>query len=270
MCLNHNVFNHIRPNIIMIISASRRTDMPAFFPKETIDKIISMNTDPQQTLFKKNIVDGVVFWTKDALPIIPYLHKLDELEIPYYFQYTMNDYPGLEPNIPPYWNRVKTFITLSEMLGKHRVIWRYDPFLTSNVPVEYTVEDVLRRFEFMGHNLCQYTEKLVFSFLDPYDKIPSGLNPPTKKEESQIIDKIVDLCENVWGIKVTTCADPVHNNIIDVNRCIDPDLFKRLGVELIDSRQKDRSQRKECWCYPSVDIGQYHTCKHNCIYCYAK
>lgn len=269
MCLNHNVFNHIHPNIIMIISASRRTDMPAFFPKETIDKIISINTDPQQTLFKKNVVEGVVFWTKNARPIMPYLHKLDDLEIPYYFQYTMNDYPGIEPNIPPYFNRVRTFIELSEMLGKHRVIWRYDPFFTSSVPVEYTIEDVLKRFEFMGHNLCQYTEKLVFSFLDPYDKIPSGLNPPTKEEEVKIVNKILEL-NKIWNLKVTTCADPVHNNLIDVNRCIDPGLFKRLGVELTDSRQRDKSQRKDCWCYPSVDIGQYNTCKHDCNYCYAK
>jgi hypothetical protein len=253
----------------MIISASRRTDMPAFFPKETIEKIISMNNDEQKTLFKTNIVEGVVFWTKNARPIMPYLNELDSLEIPYYFQYTMNDYPGLEPNIPGFWNRITTFIDLSEMLGKHRVIWRYDPFLTSVAPVEFTLETVLRRFEFMGNCLYKNTEKLVFSFLDPYDKIPSGLNPPTKEEEIKIYNKILDL-NRIWNLKICTCADPVRDELINVNRCIDPELFKRLGVELPDPRKKDNSQRKECWCYPSLDIGAYHTCKHNCLYCYAR
>jgi len=255
--------------IIMIISASRRTDMPAFFPKETIERIILMNNDEQQTLFKKNIVDGVVFWTKNARPIMPYLNELDSLKIPYYFQYTMNDYPKLEPNIPGFWNRITTFIELSDMLGKHRVVWRYDPFLTSIAPAEYTMENVLRRFQFMGNCLYKNTEKLTFSFLDPYNKISSGLNPPTKEEEIQIVNKILEL-NKIWSLNITTCADPVHNDLIDVNRCIDPELFKRLGAELSDPFQKDKSQRKDCWCYPSIDIGQYHTCKHNCSYCYAR
>lgn len=243
--------------------------MPAFFPKETIERILSLNTNEQKTLFKTNIIEGVVFWTKNARPIMKYLNELDDTKIPYYFQYTMNDYPGLEPDIPNFWNRINTFIELSELLGKHRVIWRYDPFLTSVVPVEYTLPDVLRRFEFMGNCLYKNTEKLTFSFLDPYDKIPSGLNPPTKEEEIQIVNKILEL-NKIWKLKVTTCADPVHSTLINVNKCIDPELFKRLGVDLPDPRQKDKSQRLECWCYPSFDIGTYHTCKHNCLYCYAR
>ena len=175
MPINHNAFNLVNHSIIMIISASRRTDLPAFFPKETIDKIISMNEDKQKTLFNTNKVNAVVFWTKNARPIMNYLNELDELKIPYYFQYTMNDYPELEPNIPKYWNRIETFINLSEMIGKEKVIWRYDPFLTSTLNREFTLQDVLYRFEFMGHNLYKYTNKLVFSFLDIYDKLPIGL-----------------------------------------------------------------------------------------------
>jgi hypothetical protein len=245
--------------------------MPAFFPKETIEKIISMNQDEQKTLFKTNIVDAVVFWTKNARPIMPYLNELDELKIPYYFQYTMNDYPGLEPNIPKFWTRIETFINLSEMLGKHRVIWRYDPFLTSVVPVEYTIVDVLKRFEFMGNCLHNHTEKLVFSMLDKYDKLPSGINPPTPDEEQIIVNKIVELLL-IWKIRAATCAEEIHcSKLIEVNRCIDPILLRKLGVDNIDpTNAKDKSQRRTCWCIPSVDIGTYHTCKHECIYCYAR
>lgn len=252
----------------MIISASRRTDLPAFFPKETIERIIHMNSDEQQTLFKTNKIDAVVFWTKNAQPIIPYLNELDELKIPYYFQYTMNDYPGLEPNIPDYWRRVETFINLSEMLGKHRVIWRYDPFLTSTNPVEYTLSNVINRFKIMGDCLNKHTKKLVFSFLDPYNKLPIGLNPPTKEEELKIINAIIE-SNKTWNLQIATCAESVINPAISTNRCIDPELLKQLGVSLYYPQQKDKSQREKCGCYPSIDIGQYHTCKHLCVYCYA-
>lgn len=251
----------------MIISASRRTDLPAFFPKETIEKIISLNNDEQKTLFGSNKVEVVVFWTKNAGPIMPYLNDLDDLKIPYYFQYTMNDYKELEPNIPPFWKRVDTFIKLSEMIGKYRVIWRYDPFLTSTVPVEFTLPDVLQRFEFIGNCLHKHTEKLVFSFLDKYDKLPSGLNPPTPEEELIIVDKVLEL-NKIWNIKVATCAEVGHK--VERNKCIDPFILMKLGVEIADPRKKDYSQRKECSCYPSMDIGIYHTCKHNCAYCYAR
>lgn len=253
----------------MIISASRRTDLPAFFPKETIEKIISMNNDNQQRLFKINLVEAVVFWTKNARPIIPYLNELDELKIPYYFQYTMNDYPGLEPNIPKYWNRVETFIELSELIGKDRVIWRYDPFLKSTIPIEYSITNVLNRFKVMGNCIHKYTNKLVFSFLDPYPKLPLGLTPPTKEEENQIINFILE-ANKTWNLKLATCAEIVDNSLIEPNKCIDPVLLQKLGVEIPNINDKDKAQRKTCGCYPSKDIGEYHTCKHDCTYCYAR
>jgi hypothetical protein len=255
----------------MIISASRRTDMPACFPKETIEKIIAINSEStqQSTLFKKNNVDAVVFWTKNARPIMSYLNELDELNIPYYFQYTMNDYPKLEPGIPQYYlSRVETFAELSEMLGKHRIIWRYDPFFSCNVPVEYTISDVLNRFEFMGNMIHDYTDKLVFSFLDTYNKMPLGLNPPTKDEEKRIVDKILEL-NKMWKLKIASCAEESYTGV-ERNKCIDPVLLKRLDVDISDTNKKDSSQRQKCGCYPSKDIGEYHSCTHQCAYCYAK
>jgi hypothetical protein len=254
----------------MIISASRRTDSPAFFPKETIEKIISINAEQnsQSTLFDKNNVDAVVFWTKNARPIMPYLNELDELKIPYYFQYTMNDYPKLEPGIPNYLNRVETFAELSETIGKNRVIWRYDPFFTCDVHAEYNIDDVLRRFVFMGHMVNKYTDKLVFSFLDMYDKMPLGIYPPTEPEREKIIAKVLEM-NKMWKLKVATCAEDSYAGI-EKNRCIDPVLLKSLGAN-IGVDKKDSSQRQKCGCYPSKDIGEYHSCKgHQCAYCYAK
>ena len=253
----------------MIISASRRTDLPAFFPEETINKILLLNKSEQQTIIPKNKIEAVVFWTKNAKPILPYLHELDEVNIPYYFQYTMNDYPGFEDGLPDYTNRVNTFIELSDKIGKNRVIWRYDPFFKSLLPKEYTIDDVLNRFEFMGNNLYKYTNKLVFSFLDPYPKLPQDIYPPTKEEEDKIVNKIIEL-NKIWKLKLATCAETVNRPEIENNQCIDPILLKELGVDLKNIKLKDFTQRKMCKCYPSTDIGDYHTCRHKCLYCYAK
>jgi hypothetical protein len=255
----------------MIISASRRTDLPAFFPKETIHKIVSLTGREQLPLFETGkIVDAVVFWTKNAEPILPYLKNLDKLQIPYYFQYTMNNYPKeIEPNIPNLAHRIETFKNLSNMIRKERVIWRYDPFLTSKYPIKLSVEDVINRFEFIGEHLHNYTSKLVFSFLDPYNKLPSGLYPPTKKEETQIIDAITNMNKS-WKLQLATCAEITTNPFIEQNRCIDPVLLKKIGVEIKNTDDKDGTQRNNCHCYPSRDIGEYHTCRHNCSYCYAK
>jgi hypothetical protein len=107
--------------------------------------------------------------------------------------------------------------------------------------------------------------------LDKYDKLPSGINPQTQDEEQIIVNKIIDLLL-IWKIRAATCAEEINCRIlIEVNRCIDPILLRKLGVDNIDpTNAKDKSQRRTCWCIPSVDIGTYHTCKHECIYCYAR
>ena len=118
----------------------------------------------------------VVFWTKNPKPILPYLHELDERGIRYYFQVTLNDYvkEGFEPNVSSVDDRVETFKKLSEMIGKERVIWRFDPLIiTPNI----TPRDLLTRIWNVGHKLKGYTDKLVFSFVDvkAYRKVQNNL-----------------------------------------------------------------------------------------------
>lgn len=253
----------------MIISASRRTDLPAFYPEETIHKILQLTGGEQKTLFPQNITDAVVFWTKNAEPIIPHLRKLDNANIPYYFHYTINNYPTqIEPGLKqtPY-ERISTFINLSNTIGKERVIWRFDPFLTcSNPPI--TVNDTLNQIKIIGDSLYKYTNKLVFSFLDPYPKLPYSIHPPNKHEEQIIIHTLKEYNKK-WNLILATCAEPINDPDIHHNKCIDPILLKSLGVDIQDFTTKDSSQRGMCGCYPSKDIGTYHTCKHFCKYCYA-
>ena len=120
----------------VIISASRSTDIPAFFAKWFINRLEAgycvwynpFNQKPSYISFAQCKV--VVFWTKNPKPLIPLLYELDERGIRYYFQFTLNDYEkeGFEPNVPSVAQRIETFKELSKLIGKERVIWRFDPF----------------------------------------------------------------------------------------------------------------------------------------------
>ena len=172
----------------VIISASRSTDIPAFYAKWFFNRLKKgycawynpFNQQQKMYISFKNC-NGVVFWTKNPKPILPYLHELDEKGIHYYFQFTLNDYAkeGFEPNVPSVDERVETFKKLSEMIGKERVIWRFDPLIiTPNI----TPRDLLTRIWHIGNKLKGYTNKLVFSFVDvkAYRKVQNNLVKETK------------------------------------------------------------------------------------------
>jgi len=242
-----------------------------------------------------------VFWSKNPLPLIRYLPELDDRRLTYYFHYTLNDYERerLEPGVPPIEERIATFKLLSSKLGKHRVIWRFDPLmLTDDLSPEQLVAKVKR----IGDEVAPYTEKLVFSFADiePYRKVQNNLRRTgTEYREfspalmTDIAGKIANL-GRLWGIKVSTCAESIDLAALGIehNRCIDDALILRLAgndpvirhlygddgevqSEFLaleanpGSRNKDPGQREACGCVFSKDIGQYNTCPHLCLYCYA-
>lgn len=159
----------------MIISASRRTDIPAFFTGWFMNRI------REQCVYVRNpvnahqvskislhpdVVDCIVFWSKNPAPMLPRLHELREYT--YYFQFTLNAYPRtIEKNLPSLEERLYTFQQLSELLGSQRMIWRYDPiFINKNHPVSWHAE----RFSYLAEALCGYTQKCTVSFIDRYAK----------------------------------------------------------------------------------------------------
>lgn len=250
----------------MIISASRRTDLPAFYPEETVRKIMQIHLEQKP-------VNAVVFWTKNAEPIIPYLDILTEAKIPFYFQYTINNYPSeYEPGIPYIMDRIKTFKKLSELFGKERVIWRYDPiFLAPKI----SVGNHLLWSSWIAYELKDHTNRGVFSFFDPYFKLTrTEIRPPAPEQEKLLYDHFAAFAEDnrYKHIKFSTCAelqDP--KGPILPGKCIDPEILKEIGATIpATALVKDPSQRKRCGCIKSLDIGQYHTCKHGCQYCYAR
>lgn len=242
----------------VIISASRSTDIPAFYAKWFFNRLAKgycawynpFNQQKMYISFKNCKV--VVFWTKNPKPILPYLHELDERGIHYYFQVTLNDYvkEGFEPNVSSVDDRVKTFRKLSVKIGKERVIWRFDPLIiTPNI----TPRDLLTRIWHVGNKLKGYTDKLVFSFVDvkAYRKVQNNLvketmfftkddvenaeaNHSQRMEIVQGLQKIREVWHDEgWNVEIATCAEDIdlESYGIEHNRCIDGELMKRIFAE---------------------------------------
>lgn len=218
-----------------------------------------------------DVVDCIVFWTKNPQPM---LYRLDELkDYNYYFQFTLNAYAkDIEPNVPSKNDEIiQTFKTLSDIIGRDRVIWRYDPILINQ---KYSLEYHIKYFEKLAELLDGSFDHCVISFVDYYKKNSTNLKENAISELSiETIDNIAQELSQIaerMRFRIKTCAESRNLNQygIEHSKCIDDKLIERItGGRLI--AKKDKNQRIECGCVESIDIGLYNTCLHGCKYCYA-
>lgn len=269
----------------LIVSASRATDIPAFYSDWFFNRLNKgyirwrnpYNGKDLYVSFDKTRF--VVFWSKNPAPLLPLLPIMKQKGIGCYIQYTLNDYEaeGLEPNVPPMWDRIETFKRLVDELGFGSVIWRFDPLILTD---KIAADDLLHKISNIADNLRGYAEKLVFSFADisSYRKVgrnlyDAGINYQ-EWAEAEMVDFSQRLADLNLGLELATCAEKVDLSEFGIshNRCIDPDLICRLSPEiepLIRNIKTDKGQRTLCGCITSKDIGAYNTCPHGCAYCYA-
>lgn len=264
----------------MIISASRRTDIPAFFSDWFYNRIKEgyvlvrnpMNIHQVSKIsLSPDVVDCIVFWTKNPQPMIC---RLDELkDYNYYYQFTLNSYSkDIEPNVP-YKDKeiIQTFRLLSDKIGSNKVIWRYDPIIITE---KYSTEYHVKYFEKLVQLLYGKFNKCIISFVDFYKKTArsfkeSGIREPTI-EEINFLAKAFSQISKKYGFEINTCAEEIDLSLygIDHGKCIDDKLIEQLcGCKI--SVNKDKNQRDVCGCIESIDIGLYNTCMHKCKYCYA-
>ncbi len=218
-----------------------------------------------------DVVDCIVFWSKNPEPITGYLDEIAE-NCPFYFQFTLNAYErDMESNLPSLDKRLSTFRYLSEKYGKDRIIWRYDPVILTD---KYTVEWHAKSFKSIVDQLAGYTACCVFSYVDIYDKINNNMKsvnmiPFTNSSIEEIAGNFAEIAHNK-SLVLKTCAEEVNLEKYGIKHscCIDPDLISKL-VDCDILIKKDNNQREACGCAESIDIGQYNTCKHGCKYCYA-
>ncbi|MDR3244273.1 MAG: DUF1848 domain-containing protein [Elusimicrobiota bacterium] len=284
---NSEIVQAIEP---VIISASRATDIPAFYSDWFFNRLKigycawknPFNSKISYVSFKKTKL--IVFWSKNPAPLIKYLDILKAKNIDFYIQFTLNDYEkeNLEPNVPSLQKRIDTFKRLSEKVGKEKVIWRFDPLILTD---KITVETLLARISSIGNKLKGWTQKLVFSYADieNYTKVKKNLTNNrilykdfSQKDMLQFAKELYNLNKK-WQYQLATCAENISLERFNIkhNSCIDANLMKQLFpnnkplMDFLKTAQKDKGQRKLCLCAPSKDIGAYNTCPHLCQYCYA-
>lgn len=266
----------------MILSVSRRTDIPAFYAEWFINRIKEgfvyvrnpFNAKQISNVYiGSEVVDCIVFWTKNARPIIKRLDELDARGYKYYFQFTINPYGSdLERNIGKKEQIIETFQDLSQRIGREKVIWRYDPIILSGI---YDYDFHFEKFTELAGKLKGFTNKVVISYLDDYRKISRnmrglGIKEITEQDMLDIAKRFSSIAKDN-DLTIETCAEAVDLGALGINhgKCIDGDLIERIIGYDIRNKDKRDDNRKECGCMKCIDIGQYDSCVHNCLYCYA-
>ena len=269
----------------MIISASRRTDLPALYAewlaRRFRDEFCTVPNPRNRkqigrVSLKPQDVDAIVFWTRNPRPLMAYLDEFDARGYPYYFQYTVLGYPRqVDPRSPSLRVAVRTFRELSDRIGPDRVIWRDDPIVFSAL----TTSDFHRdNFQRLAESLCGFTMRSVISLVDTYRKTEKRMQqleeiaagPP--QEAIVLIDLLPEMAAvaRANGIEIVSCAEPIDLQPYGIHpgKCVDDKLIAQVfGVET--ERKKDPAQREACGCVVSRDIGVYESCVLGCRYCYA-
>jgi hypothetical protein len=263
-----------------IISASRRTDIPAFYSEWFINRIKEGFVYVKQPFSRKWIkvnlspvyVAAIVFWSKKFSPLINKLKTIEAISKNLFFHFTITANNELEINVPHYLDTTKDFIYLANRYSPSQLIWRYDPIcITDKLPFEYYLENFRKCIE----QLKGYVKICYISFANPYKKAilnilkykGHSLLELSRDVKKQYALKLSAIAEK-YGVQIYACCnDYLVSDSIKKGSCIDgPYLSKIFNIPI--NSQKSPT-RKECACTKSIDIGTYNTCPHECLYCYA-
>jgi len=251
----------------MIYSASRRTDLPAFFPDLTADRI-----------GRSRRLDAIVFWTRDPTNLIRHPGLRDAVaRYPSIVQLTVTGLAGTtwEPRVPPPETFLEPLRELADLLPRGAILWRFDPVLA--------VDDIFTRFDAVRQALAAAigpVEETVVSFPTPYGKAVKCAraaghpwpNPPMD-ERRAIIREMVERLGGADRTRVWLCCQPEELRLPGTAsaRCVDGGRFDRLYGTRLGNLPPDDGQRVGCGCVRSTDIGSYELlCRHGCVYCYAQ
>lgn len=263
----------------MIVSVSRRTDIPAFYSDWFFNRLDEGFVYTRNPMNRKQVskisltpeaIDCFVFWTRNPAPMFDRLKLLEPF--PFYFLFTITPYDAeFEPYLPPKREQIEQFKRLSDTIGPKRVHWRYDPvFLAKNVDVAYHEH----HFSTLAESLNGYTHHCIFSFYDEYASGRKVMNEqgyiPFTVDAQQQLSKCIAKIAQANNLSLSTCSEAIDLEKYGINHgsCIDSNLIKGLTKKEIPLL-KDKRQRPHCLCVKSIDIGSYSSCPHGCIYCYA-
>ena len=284
----------------LLISASRRTDLPAYYASWFKNRLEAGFCE-YRTAFSANLyrvslqredVAGFVFWTRNGRPFLDVLKSLAKQEWPYICHYTLTGLPRrFEPRRPDVDHSLETMRAIAKLSGPQTLIWRYDPIVVSDLtPIEWHLE----RFGHLARSLEGATKQVLVSFIEPYlrtiTNIPSDLHVKYRKPDPERHKTVVkrytpEILETSkalafldtlqrraadHGIRLAVCSnDEFVTETIPKARCMDRELFESVWGVRFDSKATPHPSRPGCACHESRDIGAPDSCPTGCLYCYA-
>jgi hypothetical protein len=274
----------------MIISASYKTDIPTFYGEWFMNRLdagyCTMVNPYNQQISRVELtpesVDGFVFWTKNIGPFLKNLPAIHNRGYRFIVQHTINGYPReLERNVIDAVQTIKHMKIVAGEYGPDVAIWRYDPLIISSVT---TVDTHRRTFETLARALEGTTNEVVVSFAHIYKKTKRNMDQAARAlgfnwaehemmPEETIRNFLIELAEIARGsgMQLKMCSQKAYlvPGIIEEARCVDADRLENVSHKTLQEKAKLKGNRKECGCFASKDIGEYDTCPHGCVYCYA-
>ena len=262
----------------MIINTGGRTDTVQYFTPWLLRRFDEGYVLSRNPMFPGKVtryeltpdkVDCVVFCSKNYEPILNDLHRITDRFNTYFF-YTITAYgKDVEPGVPSIDDSIATLKRLSSMVGKERLVWRYDPVLLTD---RYTVDSHLSTFSYMAKEIAPFVDRCVFSFVEMYDKLQFNMPEliPISDGDKRRIAKGLGRIASENGLMIQSCGTDTDYSEFGVRKsgCMTLEaLGKANGV--IFRELKHRGMRKGCHCIESRDIGWYDTCLNGCRYCYA-
>lgn len=261
----------------MILFVSGRCDIPAFYSEWFINRLKAGFVDVRNPYdshqisripLTKGNVDALLFCTKNPQPMLKRLH---EIQLPYLFHITLTSYHNdLEPHVPDKQSIIRSIQTLSQQIGKERVIVRYDPILLNS---RYTIDYHQKAFASLLKQLAPYINTVIFSFIDLYKNTQRhqkelDLQPLTDSQMRQLAQVLSDIARP-YGIMLQTCGESIDLSDYGIKNgaCISKQLMEALLKRPYDP--PIGKAVRACNCLPTVDIGDYNACPHFCRYCYA-
>jgi len=268
-----------------VISASRRTDIPAFYSDWFMNRIRAgyvcwrnSYSDMTYTVsLRPADVGAIVFRSKNYLPLLPCLDELDSRGYRMLFHFTITGLPRVfEPRVPDLPRLLECARVLSDRYGPEKVLWRCDPILISSVT---SAEYYLTRFEELAAGLEGLTKRCYFCFPIYYESVlrntgrlrrETGIEcyDPPRDEHLQLATALAEIAAEHGIEMLSCCGDYLVGGRIKKAHCIDAELLHRLYPDKIGFLAA-HPVREECGCAECVDIGAYDTCLHGCVYCYA-
>lgn len=262
----------------MIINTGGRTDTVQYYTEWLLNRFREGFVFSRNPLFPNKVtryeltpelVDCVVFCSKNYKPILPHLHEITD-RFNTYFHYTITAYgKDVEPGVPSIEESMQTLIELSEQVGRQRVAWRYDPILLTE---KYTVEVHLQTFERMAAILAPYIDRCIFSFVEMYKKLETNMPEIIilSEQDMEMLAEGIGAIAEKYGIEIQTCGTNGDYTRYGIQKsgCMTLDILGRANnIEF--KNLKHKGSRQGCHCIESRDIGAYDTCMNGCKYCYA-